>query len=163
MRSGFPAKKTASQSFTALRRNKVKSVFSTTCASEKLFARSVRRFSDEGGSAFELAQCRAIFAKRILRARAVKCWIRNWPAPSRFAAVEVSGFAANFAQAEFISAEHFNYKGSHAVADRAGIAPAQFQVNFSRQIGKGAGFSPLLRFAAKALVPPSPPARTPIV
>ena len=37
-------------------------------------------------------------------------------------AVEVGGKAANFAQAEFISAEHFNRKGSHAVADRVGIA-----------------------------------------
>ncbi len=40
----------------------------------------------------------AIFAERILRARAVKCRMRNWFEPSRFAAVEAHGKAANFAQ-----------------------------------------------------------------
>ncbi len=48
--------------------------------------------------------------------------MQNWCAPSRFAAVEVGGFAANFAQGQFICPEHFNRKGSHAVGDRVGIA-----------------------------------------
>ncbi len=75
-------------------------------------------------SAFYLAQCRAIFAKRILRARAVKGRMKNGFAPSRFAAVEAHGFAVGFAQAEFISAEHFNRKGSQT-AQSAVSAPVR--------------------------------------
>ena len=47
--------------------------------------------------------------------------MKNRFAPSLFAAVEVSGKAANFAQAEFISAEHFNHRGPHSAFAEWGI------------------------------------------
>ena len=52
--------------------------------------KSVRTLPPKAATAFYLAQCRAIFAKRILLARAVKYRMRNLFAPSRFAAVEVA-------------------------------------------------------------------------
>ena len=55
------------------------------------------------------AQSRTIFAERILRTKAVECRMKNRFALSRFAAVDVA--VGNIAQAEFISAEHFNQKG----------------------------------------------------
>ncbi len=45
--------------------------------------------------------------------------MKNRLALSLFAAVDVA--AGNIAQAEFISAEHFDRKGSRAVADRVGM------------------------------------------
>ena len=60
--------------------------------------KSLAEFRAGGGIRILISSMSVIFAERILRARAVKCRMRNWFEPSRFAAVEAHGKAANFAQ-----------------------------------------------------------------